>query len=189
MEKISLERNELYQAAISSHDHYDNLSIAIVTGMIAITGAAFTIDAPDSFPFGNALVLFPTAVVVLLLLRIYDKCARSALIARNLSAKLEVGDFPYGFSYVSVNSEDEQFKELIPTRGAGLGTGSRTVTFLAIFLACALLAGGFFEAYEKHQSKAAIPPNNAESPASKYSRPSGWELGFASAPEYGCWAL
>ena len=164
MEQLPLERNELYQAAISSHAHYDNLSIAIVTGMIAITGAAFAIDAPNSFRFGNALVLVSTAVVVLILLRIYAKCARSALIARNLSAKLEVADFPYGFSYVSVNSEDEEFKELMPIQGVGLGTGSRTVTFLAVFLTCTLLAGGIFEAYEKHQNKLENSPSKLESP-------------------------
>ncbi len=159
-----MDKNELYQAVISSHAHYDNLSIAIVTGMIAVTGAAFTVDAPSSFPFGNVLVLFSTAAIVLILLRIYKNCSRSALIARNLSAKLEVDDFPYGFSYVSINSEDEKFNELIPTRGVGLGTGSKTVTFLAVFLICTLFVGGSFEAYEKYQENAAVPTSKVESP-------------------------
>jgi hypothetical protein len=147
MSEHPLNREERYQAALQTHAHFDNLSVAIVSGMVAVTGAAFAIKPSSSIPSGGALVLLISSVVVLVLLKLYINCARSALIARNLSAELEIRDLPYGISHVSININEPDFEKFKPVKGQGLGEGTRTVSRFAYLLTSTLILGACFELF------------------------------------------
>lgn len=64
-----LNLSDRYQAAISTHAHIDNLSVAIVTGMVVFTGATFSIKPSSAIPYGEAIVLLVASLVILVLLR------------------------------------------------------------------------------------------------------------------------
>lgn len=162
MNEQPLNLSERYQAAISTHAHFDNLSVAIITGMVVFTGAAFTVKPPASIPFGGAGVLFIASIVIIVLLRLYENCAFSALVARNLSAEMETDDQGYGISYVSVHIKEDKFEHLAPKQRRGLGRGTRTVTVLAVILCLSLFAGACFEfSHALQNTNAPFPPNKS----------------------------
>jgi len=141
-----MDREKRYQAALDTHKHYDNVSLAIGTGMIVVTGACFSIYSQISTQRLGALVFFAGAVIVRILFILYTKSAKSALIARNFSSALEESDLPYGVSYVLVNISDPNHEELrkryLPQESKGLGVGTRTVKNVALSLVIFLLVAG-----------------------------------------------
>jgi hypothetical protein len=138
-----MDREKKYQEALETHKHYDTVSLAICTGIIAVVGACFGVYSNFKIPEFGALIFLAGAVIVWYLFRLYQNCATSALIARNVSAALEVDDLPYGVSYVLVHINEADHSELkdrfFPVRGKGLGIGWRTTRRLTIILICFLL--------------------------------------------------
>jgi hypothetical protein len=143
---MSIDEEKKYQAALETHKHYDNLSLTICIGMIAVVGACFSIYSNIKFPRGGALVFFAGAVIIGFLFWLYRKCAISALIARNYSAELEREDIPYGVSWVLVHINDPPEKELrqkfLPNMNKGLGLGWVPILLFAIALCAFLIIAG-----------------------------------------------
>src|SRR5207248_2672671 len=132
-----------YQAALETHKHYDNISLTICIGMVAVVGACVSVYPNIKFPRVGALAFFAGAVIIGFLFWLYRKCAISALIARNYSAELEREDFPYGVSWVLVHINDRDQKELrqkfFPNMSKGLGLGWLPILGFSIVLCMFLI--------------------------------------------------
>lgn len=82
---------EKYKAALEAHKHYDTVSIAIVGGQLAISGASFFIYEKIEGTPVDYLPFVITALCILILLSLYRHCAYFANVARNVAADLEQG--------------------------------------------------------------------------------------------------
>ena len=95
-------REEKYKAAIETHRHYDNLSLAIVAAQFGVTYGCYTLFANQSLSSRlhawQILVLGCFAIIALYFL--YLRCAWHARIARNVARFLEVDPTSPGISEV-----------------------------------------------------------------------------------------
>jgi len=80
---------ERYKAAIDTHKLYDTVSIAIVGGMFAVTGASFLIYEKVGLNKLAVIVFIATALLLIPLLIIYRKSAFYANTARNVASVLK----------------------------------------------------------------------------------------------------
>jgi hypothetical protein len=129
--------SERYKAAIDTHKHYDNLSLAVVTGMIVVVGASFTIaDEIKNFP---AFLVFIACVGVLIaFFTLYHSFSRSAGIARNVSANIEAkGNEAHSISEVFTTGDLSE-KHLQPK-----GLIYRTVLSLNVLLCLCMLVSAW----------------------------------------------
>lgn len=84
-----LEREERYKAAHDAHKHYDNLSLAVVTGIITLAAALLAFTKVDELFAPLWVVYLACAIVSVLLFFLYDSFSRSASIARAVACEIE----------------------------------------------------------------------------------------------------
>ena len=145
---MNIDKDKKYQAALETHKHYDNISLTICVGMIAVVGACFSIYSNIKCQRIGMLVFFAGVPIIGCLFWICRKCIISALIARNYSAELEREDLEYGVSWLLVHLNDPDKTELkekfLPTAGEGLGRGWLPIAVFSSVLCVFLIAAGAF---------------------------------------------
>ncbi len=104
-----------YNAAIETHKRCDSISMALITGMIAISGFSVSlynsVNSGCSYSVGSnyyaPYIFLASALVVSILYFMYRKSADDARVARNVARQLEEehsNGKPYdGISYVLYN--------------------------------------------------------------------------------------
>lgn len=95
-------REAKYTAAIQTHRHCDTISMALVTGIIAVSGFSVSLYNTLSANCYVSYIFIAAATVNLMLYLMYRESSDNARIARNVARALESGDSE-GISYVLYN--------------------------------------------------------------------------------------
>lgn len=88
----------IYEASANDQKHYDTVSLAAVTGAVVIEGIVFQSAMAVTSPFIKTAMYLFGALIVLLLLVIYERCAATARTARRSMRLIEFSFESRGFS-------------------------------------------------------------------------------------------
>jgi DUF218 domain len=88
---------EVYKNASEEQKHYDNLSLAIASGILIVFSFAYASDL-SRFPLGRPLSFIFAALIILGFLGIYDRACNAARTARRVLRQIEIAFDCPGFS-------------------------------------------------------------------------------------------
>jgi hypothetical protein len=97
---------EIYENATNEQKHYDTISNAVIS---AIFGATLFPLFSDNDSFSKSVILFSSALISIFLLLMYQRCANSANLARNVLKNIEIMYHMNGFSS---NYDNREFVSL-----------------------------------------------------------------------------
>lgn len=110
-------RTAKYNAAIETHQRCDSISMALITGMLAISGFSVSLyNSMSPSPYASYIYI-ASGFVVFILYLMYRKSSNDARRARNVARALESNGSD-GISYVLYNlayGKDEAEKERLRT--------------------------------------------------------------------------
>jgi hypothetical protein len=88
----------VYEASAHDQKHYDTVSLAAVTGAVVVTGLLFQFALTNTSPSLKAAMYLFGALINLILLVIYERCAATARTARRSMRLTEIAFDSHGFS-------------------------------------------------------------------------------------------
>lgn len=134
--------DEKYKAAHESHKHYDNLSVATVSGMILSVGATFSIADKVDNELIPKLIFLASIGILLSLFYMYKSFSESANIARLVAAEIELkGDQSEAIS--TVYSDEKKSDQYLENRKNKKGRVYKAVRVLTLFLSACMVIAAF----------------------------------------------
>ena len=137
-----MNRADVYHEALSSHRHYDSLSVATTSLLAAVIGGTPVLYNNIKELPGSWSVFALGAAIIYLTLQIYGRFDRHATVALNVAALIESGKesideaLIFGFAYVFSNTQ--KFPSLDAAPGGRIYRRIKAISVFAVIIYCGI---------------------------------------------------